>query len=180
MIKKFPRQIIGLVAPKQSGKSEVAKILVEDYGFTRIAFADTIKDVASIVYALSNRQLYGDAKEIIDERYGLTPRFIMQKIGSEVCRQIHLDTWLMSWQRKANDCEKVVVEDVRFDNEIEWITSRGADIWEISRPGNKFSHEHDSEIRPECSPNIIIKNDRGLTELRSTVHHIMRLKNVRS
>jgi dephospho-CoA kinase len=37
--------IIGLSGYSRSGKDEVAKILVEDYGFTRIAFADKIREL---------------------------------------------------------------------------------------------------------------------------------------
>ena len=36
--------IIGLTGYAQSGKDTVAKILVENYGYTRVAFADKIRD----------------------------------------------------------------------------------------------------------------------------------------
>lgn len=42
--------IMSLSGFKNSGKDTVAKILVENYGFTRIAFADTLKDMASKMY----------------------------------------------------------------------------------------------------------------------------------
>ena len=37
--------IIGLTGYARSGKDTVASILVEDYGFTRVAFADPIRDL---------------------------------------------------------------------------------------------------------------------------------------
>ncbi len=37
--------IIGLSGYARSGKDEVAKILVEDYGYKRVAFADKIRDL---------------------------------------------------------------------------------------------------------------------------------------
>ena len=36
--------IIGLSGYAQSGKDTVAKVLIEEYGFTRIAFADKIRE----------------------------------------------------------------------------------------------------------------------------------------
>ena len=36
--------IIGLTGYAQSGKDTVAKVLVENYGFTRVAFADKIRE----------------------------------------------------------------------------------------------------------------------------------------
>ena len=37
--------IIGLTGYAQSGKDTVAKILIEQYGFTRVAFADKIREL---------------------------------------------------------------------------------------------------------------------------------------
>jgi hypothetical protein len=49
--------IIALSAWKGSGKDTVAKILVEERGFTRIAFADVLKDMVAEQYGISRESL---------------------------------------------------------------------------------------------------------------------------
>ena len=41
--------LIGLYGPPRSGKDTVAQFLVEEDGFTRLSFADALRDIA---YAL--------------------------------------------------------------------------------------------------------------------------------
>ena len=133
-------KIIALTGYKQSGKSTVARILQEQFGFTRMAFADPIKWAVREIYDLSFAQLYGPGtlKEDVDPRYDLTPRQIMQRFGTEVCRQIHPDTWVMNLRRRMDTIEApkgIVIDDLRFDNEAEAVHDWGGEVWHINRPG---------------------------------------------
>jgi hypothetical protein len=49
--------ILCLSAWKGSGKDTVAKILVEKYGFTRLAFADVLKDMVAEQYGIDRESL---------------------------------------------------------------------------------------------------------------------------
>ena len=42
------RQIIALSGPRACGKSTIAAHLVNNHGYTRIAFADALRDIAAI------------------------------------------------------------------------------------------------------------------------------------
>ena len=46
--------IIGLSGYAQSGKDTVAEILVEEYGYTRVAFADIIKQAVYLLDPIVN------------------------------------------------------------------------------------------------------------------------------
>ena len=59
--------IIGLSGYAQSGKDTVAKTLVEQYGFTRVAFADKIRQLAQEVNPLVGDSIH--LNELLDE-YG--------------------------------------------------------------------------------------------------------------
>lgn len=54
--------IIGLVGLIGSGKSTTASILEEEYDFTPIAFADSLKDVLSAVFSWDRTLLEGTNK----------------------------------------------------------------------------------------------------------------------
>ena len=120
--------IIGLAGKAGSGKSSVANYLCKRYDATKIAFADPLKKMAQAIWDFSDEQVYGPAsvKETIDPRWGITPRWALQKLGTEACR-VHLgaDVWIQALLRRVNDYAKWeqkerlwVVEDVRFENEV--------------------------------------------------------------
>lgn len=76
--------LIGLVAPKRSGKDTAANYLCSSYGFKKYNFADPLKRGIGEIFGLTYNQLDGDEKEIIDPFWGVTPRELLQKIGTEL------------------------------------------------------------------------------------------------
>lgn len=58
----------------------------------RTAFADKLKKTVSDLYGFSSEQMYGEAKDKIDERYNRTPRDILIKFGQEQ-REVCPDIW---------------------------------------------------------------------------------------
>ena len=157
--------IIAVMGPKYSGKSIVAEALTYQ-GFTRFAFADKLKEAAMLMYGLAPEQVYGNLKEVIDPRYGIAPRFILQRLATEVCRTIHPDTWVLAlerqvlWSFRGRYSEiAIVIDDLRFLNEAGYIRRWGGIIWEVSRVGNEYTGEHSSEERIPIEPNANLLND---------------------
>ena len=72
--------IIGLSGYKGSGKDTVADFLCEKYGFIKYGFADPIKEIAKIMFDFSEDETL---KEVVDERWGISPREFYQKFGTE-------------------------------------------------------------------------------------------------
>jgi hypothetical protein len=69
----------------------------------------------------------------------LTPRFVLQRWGTDYRRTQNPDYWVHKFdeQLRADVCksaELVVVTDVRFVNEAEMLRNHGAEIWRIVRP----------------------------------------------
>lgn len=118
------RKIIGLLGGKGSGKSTVCNYLVQKYGAVKYAFADPLKEIARRVFDFSEEQLYGsqETKETVDPRYGFSPRWLLQKLGTEGIREVlGQDIW---WEtclaRILNDGpELAVIEDFRFHSEVD-------------------------------------------------------------
>jgi len=192
--------LIGVCGRKRHGKDSVGKILRDSHGFHLTAFADAVKRVAMDVYGLSWEQCYGDGpeKESVDLRWGLSPRVIMQKIGTEVGRSIHESTWvkhtLDNIQESAEGREytlrddqnhkfvristwadpknKWVVTDVRFPNEAQAIRDAGGLVLKVVRPGLGVpTDEHPSETSVDLIvPDFLIENTGTLEDLARAVN----------
>lgn len=84
-----------------SGKDTLADYLVDNYGFTKIAFADGIYDIARKYFNM----------EVKDRR-------ILQLIGEKM-REINPNIWVDYTFEKAEKYDKVVISDCRQFNEYE-------------------------------------------------------------
>jgi hypothetical protein len=140
--------IIGICGFIGSGKDTVADYLVNFHEFRRESFANTLKDAVAAVFGWDRTLLEGRTKEAREwreqvdpwwaERLAmptLTPRWVLQYWGTEVCRRaFHDDIWIASLENKIrNSKDNVVISDCRFPNEISSIRSAGGTIIWVQR-----------------------------------------------
>lgn len=193
--------VIGICGRARHGKDAIAVILGELFFARRLAFADHLKHLAMQTWDLSWDQVYGDTKEVVDPRWGHTPRFLLQRMGTEVGRNIHKETWV----RKAFDTidraylgetitlpnfatkrfEKMAfpprstglwaVPDVRFTDEAEAVQARGGFVIKVVRPGlARPTDTHASETNiDEVREDYLITNDGTIEDLAVKVESIV-------
>ena len=140
--------IIGICGFIGSGKDTIADYLVNLHHFRRESFASTLKDAVSQVFGWDRTMLEGRTKqarewrERVDpwwaERLNmphLTPRWILQYWGTEVCRAgFHDDIWIASLENKLRHSQDdVVISDCRFPNEIRAIKRAGGQVIRVVR-----------------------------------------------
>ena len=140
--------IIGICGFIGSGKDTVADYLVNFHEFRRESFANTLKDAVAAVFGWDRTMLEGRTKEAREwreqvdpwwaERLAmptLTPRWVLQYWGTEVCRRaFHDDIWIASLENKLrNSKDNVVISDCRFPNEIQSIRDAGGRIVWVQR-----------------------------------------------
>jgi hypothetical protein len=140
--------IIGICGFIGSGKDTIADYLVNLHHFRRESFANTLKDAVAQVFGWDRTMLEGRTKqarewrEQVDpwwaDRLGiphLTPRWILQQWGTEVCRKgFHDDIWIASLENKLrNSKDDVVISDCRFPNEIRAIKQSGGLVVRVVR-----------------------------------------------
>jgi hypothetical protein len=144
--------ILGLCGVAGAGKSSAASYLSEHHGFARTRFAEPLKAMMRAI-GLSEAQVDGDLKgEPAALLCGRTPRHAMQTIGTEWGRDlIHPDLWITLWTRTALEIleqgGRVVVDDVRFPNEVEAIQTLGGRVVCIKGRGG-IPGDHVSEQPP--------------------------------
>jgi hypothetical protein len=140
--------IIGVCGFIGSGKDTIADYLVNFHEFRRESFASTLKDAVAAVFGWDRTMLEGRTKEAREWREQvdpwwaarldmptLTPRWVLQYWGTEVCRKaFHDDIWIASLENKLrNSKDHVVISDCRFPNEISSIKNAGGQIIWVQR-----------------------------------------------
>ena len=140
--------IIGVCGFIGSGKDTVADYLTNFHGFRRESFANSLKDAVAHVFGWDRTMLEGRTKqarewrEQVDPWWAerldiptLTPRWILQYWGTEVCRKaFHDDIWIASLENKLrNSKDDIVISDCRFPNEIKSIKEAGGKIVCVER-----------------------------------------------
>jgi hypothetical protein len=131
--------LIGLGFQARVGKDQVAYHLVMNHGFTRVAFADLLKEACKVIFGLTHEQVFGNDKESVDPFWGVSPRHILQTVGTECLRKgFSDDVWVKALERKImqNPNTNFVVSDVRFKNEAEMVLRLGGKLFKVERPGH--------------------------------------------
>lgn len=168
--------IIGLTGVAQSGKSSVAHILVNKYGFKQYSFAEGVYEslyrldpVVLVVDEKTNSHYYPRLRSLVDE-YGWdeakqhkSVRELLQRLGTECGRELHgEDVWVnRTFNKIEEDCgfqfvknflkikTDIVIADVRFDNEARKIKWYGGHVIEVDRGlGPVNYHKSEAGVQP--------------------------------
>ena len=143
--------IIGLSGYAQSGKDTVASILVSQYGFTRVAFADKIRE---LLYEMNPMVKDGFTLQGVVDAYGWDKaklyfpevRRLLQDLGVGARKLFGENFWVhQAMNSMANAYPNVVVTDVRFINEADTLKTNSGQLWRVKRPGIEAVNNHVSE-----------------------------------
>lgn len=183
--------IIGLVGFIGAGKGTVRDILVREHGYHGFAFADALKDAVATIFTWPRGLLEGDsnASRAFRERvdpwwshklgYEVTPRLILQKMGTEACRHGIADNiWIAALEKRIHGYQDVVISDCRFPNELDFVRSAGGIIVQVNRGDvpteEELSKMHISETAWNyVVPDYIIDNDGTLQELKDKIKLVL-------
>ena len=150
-------KIIAIAGFIGSGKDTAAEYLINNHNFTKLSFAGALKDCVSVVFGWDRVLLEGETlesrqwREQIDPWWAkrldmphLTPRWVLQYWGTEVCRVgFHKDIWVAALENKLNNAVgNIVITDARFSNELEAVKNAGGKTIRIFRGQNPDWYEH--------------------------------------
>ena len=129
--------LIGFSGKKGSGKSYFADYLVNNKLFIKLSFASPLKEITKILFNLSDEDVKDPIKkELINPKFNASPRELMQWLGTDIMREEFNKKFNYSgsiWIDNVKDKVKilldnnkdVVIDDVRFQNEVDMIHSLG-------------------------------------------------------
>lgn len=182
--------LIGLTGYAQHGKDTVAAALVEDFGYTRVAFADPLKQLAYEVNPWVLGEEEGEQVRLawlVDElgwegaKANPEVRRVLQVLGTAARTIIGPNVWVDAADLKVQQAPgPVVISDVRFPNEAEYIHRYSGQLWRIQRvneDGTAFDNgvgtDHPSEAHvAELSIQKLIVA-WNVEQLQDTVRSIM-------
>ena len=183
--------IIALSGYGTCGKDSVADILVEDYGFAKYAWADTLRLAASELNPIVDLDQnlrpvryndalaecgYNEAKVRYPE-----VRNVLQRLGTEVGRNliddnVWVDATINRIGRERSLADNIVIPDTRFKNEAHAVKLRSESknyIVRVNRPGVGPAGDHPSETNlDDFEFNYVINNDGTLDDLRVRVEEL--------
>lgn len=139
--KKMPQmpRIIAICGAKRSGKDVLAEHLVRKYNYERAAFADPLKVAVRGLFNFDDDQvgigedLGTGRKDIVDDKWGITPRAALQFFGTEMM-QDKIQELLPNIKRNffantlknhiksrmaENEDQRFVISDLRFIHEFD-------------------------------------------------------------
>lgn len=167
---------IGLTGRAGSGKDTVRAILEKNYGCDGLALADPIRAMLSALFLEAGvGPLWASHRDVKEAQspVGYSYRELAQTLGTGWGRDcLSPDFWTgiadLRIQRFWEDT--VVVSDIRYNTEAEWLLKKGGVIWEIRRPDAEQVRAHASENGiDEGLVNQIILNDGTLSDLPDLV-----------
>ena len=130
-------KLVGFCGRQGSGKTTLSELLVQEHGFSPVSVASPIKEML-LSLGLDRDEVYGSSKEEACELLcGKTPRHAMRTLGTEWGRElIGSSLWTNAWSKRVRAMlgnGKVVVDDIRFDDEADIIKQFGGTVIEIVR-----------------------------------------------
>jgi hypothetical protein len=160
-------RIIAFTGFKGAGKDTAALALTgHPRNWHKIAFADPLRAVCKVAYGLTDLEMNDRTlKETKLERFPfMTPRQILQRVGTEMFRDNIPGTWVEAWKRSARNMiahfdamaaetgiperhsqRGVVCTDFRFPDEAEAIAELGGIRVRVINPKVQLSDVHVSE-----------------------------------
>lgn len=168
--------LIGICGRKRHGKDTLGDYLVKNYGYTKIGFADAVKEACKCIFGFNDDQLYGDLKEVDDKFWGASSRKVLQYVATDLFRdqignvlpEIKDNIWIKVVENKIlqNPDKKYVITDIRFANELDFIKSRGGLSIKVKRDTIKSTDSHISEsFIDELETDCVIKNNGTIDQL---------------
>lgn len=141
-----PRLIL-ITGKARHGKDTIADWYVKYHGFQKHMIAQPLKDICRIIFNFTDGQVNQAEKDIVDDRWQVTPRTCLQFIGTELMRnqiktilpEVGENIWAKCLVEKLkailqiNPQAKFVISDVRYENELVQLKSELTNLpsWSI-------------------------------------------------
>lgn len=174
---------------KGSGKDTAAKVLIDEYGFTKVAFADALREALLVLdpwvpahtggyQLLPLSELIADAGWDWAKTNVPEVRRLMQVFGTEVGRMLFgenvwVDVLKKQFPRLDASDSRFVITDCRFTNEAKFVDDNSGSVIWIDRP-ELTSDGHASESAEVRKwRNWLVVNDQEISNLQQSIRQIM-------
>jgi dephospho-CoA kinase len=145
--------IICIAGFKRTGKDTAANFISENYGYQHVKIARAIKELIKYLFMLDEEDVE-ENKEIVNSEWQVTPRYLMQTIGTELFQfklseympHIGRNFWIIRFIKQLNDNEKYVVSDLRFSHEFTSLKEKYGEKMIVIRINNTIIVQNDTHV----------------------------------
>lgn len=142
--------IVAVCGPARVGKDTFAKELARLTGYSIHRFAETIKDVAKLIFGWTDLEIETKLKEVVDPQWGFSPRRFMLLFGTEFMRNtFDKDIWIKVFEKRFGT-QGLIIPDCRFPNEAAWVDRHAGMLVHVQRanftPDNFGGHESEQGL----------------------------------
>jgi hypothetical protein len=180
----FPK-LISICGRRRSGKDTIASFLCNEYGYANHKIADDLKSLVKLLFGFSDSQVETDTKDVVDPRWGISPRKALQFFGTEIMQyqvqhllpDVGRNFWIQSFIKKnIIDTNKlIVISDMRFVHEYNHLKNHDVFVIRVERDDHELC-EHDEHVSEKEYLNIpahvIVKNNGNHEELYANIRAI--------
>lgn len=173
------KKIVAFHSPsEQSGKSIAADYLVTKRGYSLVKFADPVKSMtySLIQSVIDDRDLIwdymeGSKKETIIPVLGVTPRELFVSIGHRWGRGIKEDFWIRLLENRLKKLKNknIVIDDLRYPNEYNFLKERNAVLIRIVRVGGEQATSESEGLLNEYSFDHTVINNGNIVEFLNKI-----------
>lgn len=163
-----PLPIIAITGKARSGKGTMADVLIEEHDFIKMSFADPLKEGCAKMFGCEIEEMYEGDREKPMYEFDFSIRQLLQHIGTEGVRALDVDAWVKLFHRRMyyaaldDNIKGVVVDDCRFQNEVDYIHDMGGTVIQVHREDNDpvgiAGHSSEGGIHPASVDYQIINN----------------------
>lgn len=169
-----PPPLVAFTGRARSGKDTAAAFAAAYLHGYVYGLADPIRAMLNAGFGIDMKSSYWETRKELPVAAlgGRSPRQLMQWLGTEWGRKmVSEDVWInMAKAELHANGPGMVISDLRFDNEAEWVRRLGGRVIHISRPDVDAVNPHASEDGVAFAPSDLrITNDGTLAELQQKV-----------
>lgn len=176
--------LLGFAGKAHSGKDFSADHIIQNYPnlkIAKVAFADAVRDMVRPIFDVDDIYRRGSKEDPIDG-FGISLREILQSLGTDWGRHmVSEDIWVKVLDKRISerysDFDVVIISDIRFDNERDYVIHNGGKV--ISITGAKDKHNK-SKFSEHASEWGIEDSVEGVIELENdfSTRYLISLKEV--
>jgi len=132
--------VIAVTGARRCGKDVIADHLCNSYGFHKMRFADPLKRMVAEAFGFTHEQVDGYDKDVVDQTYGISPRRVLQFMGTEImqfrlrellpcagrtfwAQRLLVEIMRRSSSSGSEEQRRIVISDMRFLHEYQYISS---------------------------------------------------------
>ena len=161
----LPR-IIGVLGRSRVGKDTFANVVVAESGglYEVHRLSSPLKGACISLFGFTHAQVEGPEKELVDAGHGIRPRDAMIWLTQQTMTFAGHDFFSRrlwgAWDRGFIG-PYIIVPDIRYEHDIEWVRERGGVVVKIERAGAGVRHGVE-DIIDTLQGDYLIKNEGGL------------------